>query len=355
MRDPRVEQLAKVLVGHSIKAKPGERVLIIGNAETAPLIKETYREVLRAGAHPILQVGLAELDKIFFDEANDEQLQDIEVMEWLYHRADALIRILGGANNKELTGVDPQRLTARRRATGKLTEYLMKGGARWVVTLFPTQAQAQDAEMSLEEYEDFVFSATNVDYVEMERSMRSVAERFDRASKVRIVGKETDLTVDIAGRKGIVCAGENNVPDGEIFYSPNHLLTEGRIYYDWPTVYNGREISGIRLVFEKGRVIQASAEKGEDALLAALDTDEGARYLGELGIGMNFGITRPTKDILFDEKIGGSVHLALGRAYEEAGGGNQSAIHWDMVKNLKDGGEIHLDGELVQKDGKWLF
>jgi aminopeptidase len=209
--------------------------------------------------------------------------------------------------------------------------------------------------MSLEEYEDFVFSATNVDYAEMERSMKAVVERFDRASKVRIVGKETDLTVDIAGRKGVICAGTNNVPDGEIFYSPNHLLTEGRIYYDWPTVYNGREISGIRLVFEKGRVVQASAEKGEDALLAALDTDEGARYLGELGIGMNFGITRPTKDILFDEKIGGSVHLALGRAYEEAGGGNESLIHWDMVKNLKDGGEIHLDGELVQKDGKWLF
>ena len=355
MRDPRVEQLAKVLVGHSIKAKPGDRVLIVGDAETAPLIKETYREVLRAGAHPIVKVGLAELEKIFLDEANDEQLQDIEVMEWLYQKADAIINILGRANNKELTNVDPQRLTIRRRATAKLMEYLMKGGARWVLTKFPTHAEAQDAEMSLEEYEDFVFSATNVDYAEMERSMKAVVERFDRASKVRIVGKETDLTVDIAGRKGVICAGTNNVPDGEIFYSPNHLLTEGRIYYDWPTVYNGREISGIRLVFEKGRVVQASAEKGEDALLAALDTDEGARYLGELGIGMNFGITRPTKDILFDEKIGGSVHLALGRAYEEAGGGNESLIHWDMVKNLKDGGEIHLDGEPVQKDGKWLF
>lgn len=355
MKDPRVAALADVLVHHSVKAKQGEKVLIIGDAETAPLIKEVYRSVLKAGAHPMLQVGLPELDKIFFDEANDEQLADIAVTEWLYTRADAVIRILGSANNKELTNVDPQRLTARRRATSKLTKYLMQGGARWVLTMFPTQAQAQDADMSLEEYEDFVFRATNVDYAEMERSMLAAAELFDRASKVRIVGKETDLTIDIEGRKGVICAGTHNVPDGEFFYSPNHLLTEGHIYYEWPTVYNGREIAGIRLKFEQGKVVECTAEKGEDALKAALDTDEGARYLGELGIGANFGITRPTKDILFDEKIGGSVHLALGRAYDDAGGGNESDIHWDMVKNLLDGGEIYLDGKLVQKDGKWVF
>ncbi|PZD95115.1 aminopeptidase [Paenibacillus sambharensis] len=355
MGDPRVKELARILVHHSIDVQPGEKILIMGDAETAPLIKEVYRSVLKAGGHPMLQVGLAELNKIMYDEASSAQLDDVDVLEWLYHRADGLIRILGSANNKELTNVDPEKLKQRSRATSKLSRYLMQGGAKWVLTMFPTQAQAQDADMSLEEYEHFVYSATNVDYAAMERSMLGAIEKFNAASKVRIVGKETDLTVDIAGRSAVICAGNRNVPDGEFYFSPNHLLTEGHIYYEWPTIYNGREISGIRLRFEKGRVVDSSAEKGEEALAAALDTDEGARFLGELGIGVNYGITRPTKDILFDEKIGGSVHLALGRAYEMGGAGNESDIHWDMVKNLKDGGEIYLDGVLVQKNGQWVF
>jgi aminopeptidase len=209
--------------------------------------------------------------------------------------------------------------------------------------------------MSLEEYEDFVYGATNIDYAALEQTMQKVADAFTRAKKVRIVGKETDLTVDIEGREAVICSGSHNVPDGEFYFTPNHLLTEGHIYYDWPTVYGGREIQGIRLTFKEGKIVDFSAEKGRAFLENALNTDEGARYLGELGIGMNFGIQRPTKDILFDEKIGGSVHLAVGRAYEDAGAGNDSAIHWDMVKNLKDGGELYLDGVLVQKNGQWLI
>ncbi|MFB9330264.1 aminopeptidase [Paenibacillus aurantiacus] len=355
MADPRVGELAKVLVGHSIKVKPGERVLIIGEAETAPLIRAVYKEVLRAGGHPVTQVTLPEIERIFIQEGTDEQLDDIQVMKWLYEQSDAVIRILGEANNKELTNVDPLRIQRRRKATAELSQYLMKGGARWVLTMFPTQAQAMDAGMSLEEYEDFVYSAVNVDYEAMLQSMLAASEKFNAASKVRIVAKETDLTVDIEGRKAVMCAGYRNVPDGEFYFSPNHLLTEGHIYYEWPTIFNGQEIAGIRLRFEQGRVVECSAEKGEAALIAALDTDAGARFLGELGIGCNFGIERPTKEILFDEKIGGSVHLALGRAYEAGGPGNESLIHWDMIRSLKDGGEIYLDGELVQKDGKWLF
>lgn len=356
MADARITALADVLVEHSLKVQPGEKILIIGAAETAPLIKEVYRKVLQAGALPLTQVGLPELEKIFLDEAGDEQLANIDHMEWLYHHVDGVIRLLGTANNKELTNVDPKRVQLRRKATSALSQYLMQGGARWVLTMFPTQAQAQDADMSLEEYENFVYSAVNVDYAAMEQSMLAAAEKFNAASKVRIVANETDLTVDIEGRKAIVCAGEHNVPDGEFFFTPNFAKTEGIIYYEWPTIYNGREISGIRLRFEAGKVVECSAEKGHEALVQALDTDPGARFLGELGIGCNFGITRPTKDILFDEKIGGSVHLALGRAYEDGGpNGNDSAIHWDMVKSLQGGGELYLDGELVQKDGKWLI
>jgi aminopeptidase len=348
-------QLADILVHHSVKAKAGEKVLIIGSETAAPLIREIYRKVMQAGAVPVTQVGLSGLNKIYYELANDDQLADIEYSQWLYQYADCLIQIQSADNTKELTGIDPARIALRRKATAPLSRYLMQGGCRWVLTLYPTQAYAQEAEMALEDYEDFVYSATNVDYAAMEREMRAAAERFNRANQVRIVGKETDLTVDIEGRRAVICAGEHNVPDGEFFFTPNHLRTEGTIYFEWPTIFSGREIQGIRLTFRKGRIVEFSAEKGQPFLEQALNTDEGARYLGELGIGANFGITSPTKDILFDEKIGGSVHLAVGRAYEEAGAGNDSAIHWDMVKNLKEGGRIYLDGELVQENGRWVF
>lgn len=355
MADPRIVRHADVLVNHSLKVKEGETILIIGTTLASPLIKELYRRVLQCGAHPITQVVLPEFDRIFYDEANEEQLTHIEFTKLLYEYADGLIQIQSTANTKDLTNIDPGKIQRKRKARAPLSEYLMQGGIRWVLTMFPTEAYAQEAEMSLEEYENFVYSATNVDYAALEKTMIRAAEAFNQAKKVRILGKETELTVDIEGRTAVICSGSHNVPDGEFFFTPNHLLTEGKIYYDWPAIYSGREIQGIRLTFKAGKIVEFSAEKGQEFLEKALNTDEGARYLGELGIGMNFGIDRPTKDILFDEKIGGSVHLAVGRAYEDAGKGNDSAIHWDMVKNLKDGGEIYLDEVLVQKNGKWLF
>ncbi|HEX7056417.1 MAG TPA: aminopeptidase [Bacilli bacterium] len=355
MADARVVRLAEVLVDHSTKVKKGEKVLIAGDAAAAPLIKEIYRKVLQRGAFPITQITLTEFPRIFYDEANDEQLENVEFSDMLYRYADVYIKIDADENKYGLSDIPPEKMQRRRKATKRLTEYLMAGGVRWVLTRYPTNAYAQDARMSLEQYEDFVYRATNVDYGEMRRSMAQAAELFNKAEKVRIVGKETDLTVDIAGRQAVLCSGEYNVPDGEFFFTPNHLLTEGAIYYDWPTSFGSREVQGIRILFRQGKIVEYSAEKGQDVLEEALNTDDGSRYLGELGIGMNFGIDRPTQDILFDEKIGGSVHLAVGRAYEEAGVGNDSAIHWDMVKNLKDGGEIYLDGKLVQKNGKWVF
>lgn len=355
MIDSRVVQLAEILVHHSIKVQAGEKILISGSVSAAPLMKEIYRLVLKCGAFPITQVSLPGLEKIFYDEANEEQLNNIEYTHLLYRHVDGLINILSTDNTRELTGTDPKKIQTKKKASRPIMEYVMSGKVRWVLSLFPTTAYAQEAEMSFEDYEDFVFNATNMDYKSLHQSMLNAAEAFNKAKKVRIVGKETDITVDIEGREAIICSGEHNVPDGEFFFTPNHLLTEGTIYYEWPTVFSGREIQGIRLTFKAGKIIEFSAEKGEEALKEALNTDEGARYLGELGIGTNFGITHPTKDILFDEKIGGSVHLAVGRAYEEAGQGNDSAIHWDMVKNLKDGGEIYLDDVLVQKNGKWVL
>lgn len=356
MADPRIEKLAEVLVHHSTRLQEGDYVLIrAGGPEAIPLVREVYRLAIRAGAHPFVQVSVPGLAKIAMDESSEEQLRDITWGKLIYEQINALISIGCTSNAKEMSNVDPAKMRIAREASRPLQKYVMEDRFRWVGTQFPCNALAQEAEVSLEEYEAFVYGATNIDYAALEKEMTGICEHFNAASEVRIVANETDVTVDIAGRKGIVCAGERNVPDGEFFFTPNHLETRGHITYDWPVVLAGREVRGIRLEFVDGRVEKFSAEKGEDYLAQALDTDEGARFLGELGIGMNFGIQKPTKNILFDEKIGGSVHLALGAGYPEGGKGNESALHWDMVKNLRDGGKIYLDGKLVQENGEWLI
>lgn len=355
MPDPRNQQLARILVGHSIAAKPGERIMISAESIAAPLVAEVYREVLRAGAHPVLNMGFPGMEEAFFAEANEEQLRDIAWTKLQYENMDALVVIDARSNTRALSNVDPARIAIRREARRPVQKYVTDGGIRWVLTQFPCNALAQEGDMSLAEFEEFLYGATNVDYKALGDSMRDAARLFDEASIVRIEAEGTDIELDIAGRKGIICDGTHNVPDGEFFYTPHKARTRGAISYEWPTIHQGQEISGIRLRFEEGKVVEASATKGEAALLAALDTDEGSRYLGELGIGCNYGITKPTRNILFDEKICGSVHLALGQSYKDAGLDNESALHWDMVKNLRDGGRISLDGKVVQENGKWCY
>jgi len=357
MADERIVKLADILVNHSLRVQKGEKILISGSTSAIPLITEVYKQVLRAGGHPHTNVDIPGLLGTFLREASEDQLAYAGWTELLFYHMDGYVNILSEENTKEMTNVDSKRMTIRSIARRPALEHLMADKAKWVLTKFPTQGYAQDAEMSLAELEDFIYNAANVDYAEIERSMLAAAAKFDAARQVRIVGSNgTDVTIDIEGRKGIVAAGRHNVPDGEFYYTPNYRKTEGTIFFEWPTVYKGREIQGIRLTFREGKVVEASAQKGQSFLEEALDTDEGARFLGELGIGANYGITKPTKDILFDEKIGGSIHLALGQAYEQGGpDGNKSVIHWDLVKGLHEGGAIYLDGELVQKDGKWVF
>ncbi|HZG87130.1 aminopeptidase [Paenibacillus sp.] len=357
MADERIVRLADILVNHSLKVQPGEKILINGSTSAIPLIREVYKSVLKAGGYPHTNVEVPGLLGTLMREGTEEQIGYAGWTELLFYHMDGYVNILSEENTKELTNVESRRMTLRSKARRPALEHLMADKAKWVLTKFPTQGYAQDAEMSLEELENFIYGAANVDYAEIERSMQAAAAKFDAASKVRIVGSNgTDVTVDIEGRKGIIAAGRHNIPDGEFYYTPNFRKTEGTIFFEWPTTYRGREISGIRLVFREGQVVEATAQKGQEFLEEALNSDEGARYLGELGIGANYGITRPTKDILFDEKIGGSIHLALGQAYEQGGpDGNKSVIHWDIVKGLMDGGEIYLDGELVQKNGKWVF
>jgi aminopeptidase len=355
MKDSRVERLADILVNYSAKVKKGDTVLIRGDELGKPLILEVYRKAIEAGGHPLTSVSFDEVNKIFYDHASDEQLSHTSKIR-LYEakRCDAVIIVHAPANSKSLTTVNPSKMTLRSKANKPISEIIVNK-KRWILTNYPTQALAQDAEMSIEEYEDFLFGATNQDWAKIDQEHERLKKVIDRGKTVRIVGRDTELTFSIKGRKGIKCSGENNMPDGEIFYAPIEESADGEIYYEFPAIHGGKEVSGIHLEFRKGKVVKARAEKNEDYLLTMLDTDKGARCIGEFGIGTNYGIKRFTKDILFDEKIGGTVHLALGRSYKESGGKNDSAIHWDMIKDLRDGGAIYLDGKKVQENGKFLI
>ena len=356
MADTRVQKLASILVGHSLKVKKGETVLISSSTELAkPLVLEVYREVLKAGANPLLSVGFEETLNIFYDTAGKAQIASFpETRMFEAKNIECFVNIRASANKKALSGVDPKLISARTKVLRPISEEIVTN-KRWVLCNYPTNALAQEAEMSLEEYEDFVYGATNIDWNKVKKEEMALKRALDKASEVHIVGRETDLKLSIKGRKAIPCCGERNMPDGEVFLSPVENSAEGHIYYDMPAIYQGREVLGVRLEFKAGKVIKASAEKNEDFLIAMLDTDPGGRFLGELGIGVNYGIKNFTSDILFDEKIGGTVHLAVGKSYEEAGGKNVSAIHWDMIKDLRKGGAIYLDGKAIQKNGKFLI
>ena len=360
MRDERLKKLARVLVDYSVEAGEGEQILVAGGAAAEPLIKEVYTRLLQTGAVPIPQVALQGLQELFFEHAKDIHYEKTPpIMRSVYEAADAVISIMAPHNTRALAGVDP----AKQRALGKrdkALQDLILSKDRWALTLFPTQALAQESEMGLEAYEDFAFGAMGLDEEDPVRFWREKAEeqgrlieRLEVAREVRIVGPETDLTLSVAGRKFLNGDGKHNMPCGEVFTGPVEDSANGSIYFGIPVAVAGREVSGVRLRFEGGRVVEASAEKGEEYLHAMLDADEGARYLGEIGIGTNYGIRRATKNILFDEKLGGTVHLAVGRSYEKTGGKNDSSVHWDLICDLREGGELYADGEVLQKDGKF--
>ncbi|MBI5561236.1 MAG: aminopeptidase [Deltaproteobacteria bacterium] len=356
MADKRVEKLASILVRHSVEVKKGDVVLIASSSELAkPLVLAAYREVMRAGGNPMTSITFEETQNIFYDNASAEQIAHFPKIKLFEAKnIDCVINIRASANKKALSNVDAKLVAERSKVIRPIGEEIVNK-KRWVLCNFPTNGLAQEADMSLAEYEDFVYGATNVDWPAVKKKQEKLKAALDAANEVHIIGKDTDLKISIKGRKAIACWGERNMPDGEVFLSPIEDSAEGHIYYEMPAIYQGREVTGIRLTFRKGKAVEASAGKNEAFLHAMLDTDKGARFLGELGIGTNYGIKDFSKDILFDEKIGGTVHLAVGRSYEEAGGKNQSAIHWDMIKDLRKGGGILLDGKAIQKNGRFLI
>ena len=367
MADPRVEKLADVLVNYSVAIRPGDKVLIQGGTSAGPLLRAVYAKVLQAGGHPLMLATLPGTDELLFRYASDEQLQHVpEPVKLLMETYDVSIGIRGAENTKALSGVDPAKMVLRSQAQEELLRTYMQraasGELRWVVTLFPTNAYAQDAEMSLSDYEDFCYGACLPDmddpvghWRRFSSWQQKIVDWLKGKERVHVVGPETDLRLCIADRVFINSDGRHNMPSGEVFTGPVEDSMEGHVHFSYPAIYKGREVTGVRLWFEGGKVVKASAAKNEDFLLQTLDTDDGSRYVGEFAIGTNKGITRFTGQILFDEKINGSFHMALGAGYPETGSKNESAIHWDMICDLRDGGEIWVDDELLYKNGQFVI
>lgn len=357
--DPRVSNLARVLTKYCARARAKEMIAVNASTEAEPLVAALYEELLKAGAFPVIRMSPRDSGQIFYEHGKAHHFDSLTPYQKAYAKyMDGSIHIEASSNTHALSSIDPRKQARVSKASKPLRQVMIK--KKWCITLFPTQAHAQDADMSLKDFEDFVYAATFADRMDPVGAWKALAKKqaalirkLRGAQTVRIVGADTDLTFSIAGRTFVNSAGVYNMPSGEIFTGPVESSAEGHIRYDFPVCHGGREIEGIRLVFRKGRVVEASAEKNEKFLLAMLDMDPGARRLGELGIGTNFGIQRFIKNILFDEKIGGTVHLALGQSYEETGGKNKSALHWDMIKDLRKGGVLYVDGKVFQRDGKF--
>jgi aminopeptidase len=350
--DPRVREYARLLVGRSIDPHPGAQVLVATTSEARPLAEELSRELARRGAYALTRIafgGVYPLDVAWAEEAPPELDVLAPLEQEVVDRMDGAIFVLAPEDPPRDADLSAE---ARRRFRAQLTAYRARGRAglvREVRCDFPTAWFARQAGLSLAEYEDLFYDACLRDWDVEGRRMQPILERFDRAEQVRIVGDGTDLRLSLEGRTGAIDDGHVNVPGGEVFFCPLEDSAEGEIVFDLPT----GNVVGVRLVVRGGEVVEASADEGEDDLLAALETDAGARRFGELGLGCNEGITRHLRNVLFDEKMAGTVHLALGHGFPRIGGRNESALHWDLVKDLSRGGRIQCDGEVVQQDGRW--
>jgi aminopeptidase len=369
--DPRITRWAKTLVNYCVEVRPGQTVLILTSSPLAePLVAEVYRETLRAGGHPIPRIGIPALQEILLKEGNDEQLAWIDPsLRALAEQVDCRIAIAADTNTHYLANVDPAREAIHSRAQRELGQIRSRrsaaGAEMWCGTLFPTQAYAQDADMSLAEFEEFVYEACFLNsedpaerWRELGRQQQFYVDWLRGKERVRVVGPDTELTLSIAGRTFRNSDGKRNFPSGEFFTGPVEDSAEGHIRFTVPNSTHGHLVQDIRLTFAHGRVVEATAAQGQEFQDAQLALDEGARYLGEFAFGNNFGITRGIRNILYDEKIGGTIHMALGNSYPETGGKNVSALHWDMVCDLRapaGGGEVWVDDTLFLKDGKLML
>lgn len=355
MNDPRIRRFAEILVDYSTRVKKGDLVLInAAGLEALPLVKELYALCLERGARYVeYSFSVPEIDRSFYNSANKQQLEHFPQHKLdFYKTLTVYIGISAGNNSMVMANARQDAMVAYQKLTRPLIDQRVKH-TRWVVTRYPTHAAAQEARMSLDEYEDYLFSACCIDWKAESRKQEKLKKLMDKTRNVRIVAPDTDLRFSIEGLPGIKCDGRLNMPDGEVFSAPVRSSVQGHITYNCPSIYQGKEYNGVRFEFKDGKIIKASAEAGMSAALnKILDTDEGARYIGEFAIGVNPGIRQPMRNILFDEKIFGSIHFTPGQAYDECDNGNRSAVHWDLVRLLGDG-EIWFDDLLIQKNGRF--
>lgn len=354
--DPRTQKLAKLLVKYSVFVKPHENVIISGSTEAEPLLLALYKEVILAGAHPVMKIGLKEVSPFFYKHAKPHQINKYpDILEDMIKKSHKYIGVASEFNTRELTNCDPKKITTRAKVTKKISDLICNNQPKMhrVTTSYPTPSLAQDAEMSLNEYENFFYNATSgINYIKLGKQMKKILSKFKENSKVHLIGKGVNLTMNVHGKLAKADDGKENMPGGEIYMAPVRESLNGWIKFDYPAIRDGKEVTDIELTFKEGKVIEAKASKNEDFLKQMLATDENASYVGELGIGCNPEITKFTKDLLFDEKIGGTIHLALGAAYKDNGGGNDSAIHWDIVKDMHKA-KIIVDGKVIQDQGIW--
>lgn len=367
MKDIRIDRWAQTLIHYSLAVKPGDIVIIEATPLATPLIEAVYRELLHVGAQPVPMIRLESLEEILLREGNDTQLSTLSpALPILAEQASARLFIESEGNTKAFSSIDPIRSAKRRQAVRQLREVYQRrereGKFRWCLTLYPTEGYAQDSQMSLSEFEEFVFDVCFLNdpdpvarWQELSRQQQRLVDWLVGHKCVHILGNGTDLTLSIENRLFINSDGKRNFPSGEFFTSPVENSANGVIQFDIPSAYDGRAVEGVRLVFQEGKVVEASARQGQDYLLRMLEIDAGARYLGEFAFGNNMRVTRSTQKILFDEKMGGTVHLALGASYPETGGLNKSALHWDMVCDLRTSGEVRVDDTLFFKDGTILI
>ena len=359
-----IERYAHLLVHYCLELKAGQKVFIRSTVLAEELVREVYREAIKVGAFPHVDLAFRGKTKIYFDHANNDQLQAVSgVQRHIIEHYDAYLTIRAPYNLREENNINPEKRTMKALSGRELNQIFSQRTAEgtMVRTLcqYPTQASAQEAGMSLEEYQQFVFSACHLfdddpaaSWMKIRKQQQQYVDYLNKSKQVRYVGPQTDISFSIDGRTWINSDGRVNMPSGEVFSGPVEDSVNGHVYFDYPSIFNGKEVCGIRFEVRDGEIITYSAERGEEVLDEIMKI-EGARFFGEVAIGTNYNISTPTKNILFDEKIGGTIHMAIGQSYIQTGGTNKSVIHWDMISDMSDGGRIYADDKLIYEDGKF--
>lgn len=363
MPDPRVTKLAKVLVQYSTEIKQGQQVIVRTHPVANELTLAVYEEIIKAGAHLFIMNDIPGSQEIFYKFASEEQLDYVSpITKMIVDTFDVYIQLWAEDNTRSLSGIDPARMARSRKAQSVIIQQILKraaeGKMRWSLTVYPNNAMAQEADMSLRDYEDFVYGAGMLNEEDPVAFWKAEGVKQQKLihwlkgrDQVKLKGSNVDISLSIKDRAFIECAGKENFPDGEIFTGPVEDSVNGWIRFKYPAIFSGQEVTDIELWFDNGKVVTEKASKNQEMLTSALNTDAGSRYLGEWGIGTNYGIQRFTKNMLFDEKIGGTIHFAVGLGYPESGSRNESGLHWDMLCDMSDA-EITLDGDLFYKNGK---